>query len=297
MHVFERGWLSSNCIFFDDGNTSWLVDSGYSTHATQTLELIALKLGTRSLDFLVNTHLHSDHCGGNAALQAKYSELVTLIPPGQSEFVKIWDPVGLFYTPTGQICNPFKFDRTLQCDSTIRFGLQNWEVHAAGGHDPHAVIFFEPESKVLISGDALWQSGFGVVFPELEGVKAFSEVAKTLDLIERLNPTVVVPGHGAVFEYKPEILELAHRKLKGFMKDPVKLARHGAKVLLKFKLLERQKLPFVEFLQWAASTPCLMQYQTRYFCDSDFSSWIEQLCTELVTAGVAARHGENFYNR
>ena len=297
MHVFERGWLSSNCILFDDGHTSWLVDSGYSTHSAQTLELIALKLGTRPLDFLINSHLHSDHCGGNAALQAKYPDLATVIPPGQSALVEVWDPVGLFYTPTGQICPQFKFDQTMQVGSIIQLGLQNWEIHAAGGHDPHAVILFEPTSSVLISADALWQIGFGVVFPELEGVEAFNEVAATLDLIERLNPSVVVPGHGAIFRYTPEILAIARQKLDGFVKDPVKLARHGAKVLLKFKLLEKQKLLFSEFSQWAAHTPCLVQYHTRFFGDSEFSVWVEQLCTELVKAGVAKREGKNILNQ
>ena len=297
MQVFERGWLSSNCILFDDGNTSWLVDSGYSTHSVQTLELIALKLGTRPLDFLINTHLHSDHCGGNAALQAKYPELVTVIPPGQSDLVKVWDPIGLFYSPTGQLCPRFKFDQTHQSGCSIQLGLQNWEVHAAGGHDPHAVVFFEPTSRVLISADALWQNGFGVVFPELEGVEAFNDVAATLDLIERLNPGLVVPGHGAVFKYTPEILAVARQKLDGFVKDPVKLARHGAKVLLKFKLLEKQKLLFSDFLQWAANTPCLVQYHRRFFGDSDFSAWVERLCAELVKAGVAKREGDDILNQ
>ena len=297
MHVFERGWLSSNCILFDDGHTSWLVDSGYSTHSSQTLELIALKLGARPLNFLINTHLHSDHCGGNAALQTKYPDLVTVIPPGQSALVEVWDPVGLFYTPTGQLCPRFKFDQALQIGLSIQLGLQKWEVHTAGGHDPHAVIFFEPISRTLISADALWQSGFGVIFPELEGIQAFAEVAATLDLIERLNPDVVIPGHGGIFEYTPEILATARQKLDGFVKDPIKLARHGAKVLLKFKLLEQQRLQFSEFCQWAASTPCLKQYQRQFFGDSDFSSWVEQLCSELVRAGVARREGDEILNQ
>jgi glyoxylase-like metal-dependent hydrolase (beta-lactamase superfamily II) len=294
--VFERGWLSSNCILFDDGHTSWLVDSGYCTHSAQTLDLVTLKLGSRPLDFLINTHLHSDHCGGNAALQSRYVDLVTLIPPGQSALVKKWDPVGLFYTPTGQLCPQFGCADTLKSGSVIKLGLHDWEIHAAGGHDPHSVILFEPVSKVLISADALWQSGFGVIFPELEGIEAFSDVAATLDLIERLNPNVVIPGHGAVFEFTPEIMATARQKLDGFVKDPVKLARHGAKVLLKFKLLEKQKLRFSEFSQWAAATPCLIQYQCRFFDGSDFSGWIKQLCSELVNAGVAKWDGEHILN-
>ena len=297
IHVFERGWLSSNSIFYDDGVHGWLIDSGYSTHSAQTLDLIASKLGSRPLDFLVNTHLHSDHCGGNAALQSRYPDLVTLIPPGQAALVTNWDPVGLFYTPTGQICHQFKFNKTLECGSTIHLGRQPWEVHAAGGHDPHAVMFFEPTSRTLISADALWQSGFGVIFPELEGIEAFGEVAATLDLIERLNPNIVIPGHGGIFNYTPEILTIARHKLDGFAKEPVKLARHGAKVLLKFKLLEQQKLLFSEFSQWAANTPCLIQYQRQYFPDSDFSGWVELLCSELVKSGVARREGSEIHNK
>ena len=297
VHVFERGWLSSNCIFFDDGHTSWLVDSGYCTHSAQTLDLVESQLGTRPLDFLINTHLHSDHCGGNAALQDKYRDLVTVIPPGQSALVKAWDPVGLFYTPTGQLCPQFGMNQTLQNGTSIQLGLQKWAIYAAGGHDPHAMILFEPISRVLISADALWQSGFGVIFPELEGVEAFADVAATLDLIEHLNPSNVIPGHGSVFKYSPQIMATARQKLNGFSKDPIKLARHGAKVLLKFKLLEKQKLPFSTFTEWASETPCLIQYQRNFFAGVDFPIWIEQLCFELIKAGVARREGSNILNQ
>ena len=297
MHVFERGWLSSNCIFFDDGQNSWLVDSGYSTHSEQTLDLIASKLGSRPLDFLINTHLHSDHCGGNSALQDYYPDLITWIPPGQSDLVEAWDSVGLFYTPTGQLCPQFKFNKTLQIGSSMQLGRQSWIVHTAGGHDPHAVILFEPITRVLISADALWQSGFGVIFPELEGIEAFADVTSTLDLIERLNPSTVIPGHGAIFKYTPQILATARQKLDGFVKDPVKLARHGAKVLLKFKLLERQKLLYSEFFDWASNTSSLVQYQRRFFGDEDFTAWIEQLCCELIKAGVAKHEGDKILNQ
>lgn len=297
VHVFERGWLSSNCILFDDDQISSLVDSGYCTHSAQTLDLLAARLGSRKLDFLVNTHLHSDHCGGNAAIQAKYPDLVTLIPPGQAAMVKDWDEVGLFYTPSGQLCRRFKFDEALQVGSSVQLGRQKWEIHAAGGHDPYAVIFFEPISRTLISADALWESGFGVIFPELEGIEAFSDVAATLDLIECLNPSLVIPGHGAIFNYTPEILAVARQKLDGFVKDPVKLARHGAKVLLKFKLLEKQKIAFPAFLEWAANTPSLIQYQKQFFANSDFASWFEKMCSELVKAGVANRSGDDILNQ
>src|SRR5207237_217473 len=72
LRVFERGWLSSNNVLFLGREETALVDSGYATHAEQTVALVTHALGGRTLDRLVNTHLHSDHCGGNAALQATF---------------------------------------------------------------------------------------------------------------------------------------------------------------------------------------------------------------------------------
>ena len=91
--VFERGWLSSNNILVQGAHSSALIDSGYCTHAEQTLALLDSALQGRPLDVLINTHLHSDHCGGNAALQARYPALQTHIPPGHAEYVRLWEPM------------------------------------------------------------------------------------------------------------------------------------------------------------------------------------------------------------
>lgn len=296
LHVFERGWLSANNILFTDGDETLMVDSGYCTHAPQTLSLVESILGERPLDTLVNTHLHSDHCGGNAVLQARYPDLVTLIPPGQASLVTHWDPVALTYLPTGQLCPQFKFSQTLQPGMQMRFGATDWQIHAAAGHDPHSLIFFEPASKTLISADALWENGFGVVFPELEGLDAFAEVAATLEMIERLNPKVVIPGHGRVFTYTPEVLARAYERLDSFVKNPLKHARHAAKVLLKFKLLELQRQSFDEFAQWAEATPYVTQIREKFFADVAVRAWIAQLCAELIAAGVARRDGAYILN-
>ena len=82
--VLERGWLSSNSILMVGRDSAALIDSGYGLHADQTLLLIQSTLQGRPLDVLLNTHLHSDHCGGNAALQNAFPLLVTHIPPGLS---------------------------------------------------------------------------------------------------------------------------------------------------------------------------------------------------------------------
>ena len=84
--VFERGWLSSNNVLFaaDDDHGSTLVDSGYCTHADQTVALVRQALGSKPLDRLVNTHLHSDHCGGNHALREAFNCSIA-VPAGDAQ--------------------------------------------------------------------------------------------------------------------------------------------------------------------------------------------------------------------
>jgi glyoxylase-like metal-dependent hydrolase (beta-lactamase superfamily II) len=287
--VLERGWLSSNNVLICGPDSCALIDSGYATHAPQTLALVQAALRERALDVLVNTHLHSDHCGGNAALQARYPRMQTFIPSGQAAHVTAWDPYALSYTPTGQRCERFSFSATLQAGTDVDLGGQFWQVHAAPGHDPNSVVLFEPASRLLLSADALWENGFGVVFPELDGEDAFSEVADTLDLIESLGATLVIPGHGGPFRDVPAALARARKRLGSFVNHPAKHIRYAAKVMLKFKLLEVQRIEWTALMAWASATDLLGRLHRANAMQANFDDWIRQLVDELVASGAAAR--------
>lgn len=295
--LFERGWLSSNNLLLLGRGPTALVDSGYCTHAQQTVALVRHGLDGAPLDRLLNTHLHSDHCGGNAALQQAYPALQTAIPPGQAREVGDWDEQALSYAPTGQQCPRFGFDDLLRPGQEVALGDGRWQVHAAPGHDPHAVVLFEPRWRLLVAGDALWQNGFGVVFPELEGEAAFDEVGASLDLIERLGPAIVVPGHGSAFDDVGPALERARRRLDGFAAAPRKHALYAAKVLLKFKLLELQAIAEAELLAWAGATPYFQTLHQRHFSDAgDMPAWGTSLVDDLLRSGAARREGPLLVN-
>ena len=296
IQVFERGWLSSNNVLLVGEEGTALIDTGYGTHAAQTVALVGHALDGRPLDQVINTHLHSDHCGGNAALQAIYPGLQTWIPPGLADAVRRWDSAALTYVPTGQVCERFRFDGLLEPGRSLELAGQCWEVHAAPGHDPHSIILFRPDAGVLMSADALWENGFGVVFPELEGVAAFEEVGATLDLIERLAPRCVIPGHGAPFRDLGGALDRARSRLAGLRRDPARHGRHAAKVLLKFKLLELQEVEEARLLVWARSTGYFELVQLRHFSGENAAEWLVQLVDELVASGAARREAGRVFN-
>jgi glyoxylase-like metal-dependent hydrolase (beta-lactamase superfamily II) len=281
LQVFERGWLSANNILLTDAHSATLIDSGYVTHDSQTLMLVQSALNGRTLDQLLNTHLHSDHCGGNAILQQHFPAMRTFIPPGESKAVAVWNESALSYQPTGQLCPRFQFDALLQPGQVLHLANLEWQVLAAPGHDPHSVILFETSHRILISADALWANGFGVVFPELEGVAAFDEVSQTLDLIESLQAKWIIPGHGAIFQDVSTALTVARKKLDGFVHNPEKHARYGAKVLLKYKLLELHQSAKPKFMDWAAGIRYIQVLHQTYASHMSAHEWIEELLQDL----------------
>src|SRR5690606_38239943 len=111
-----------------------VVDTGYATHAEQTVALVRAGLQGRPLERILNTHLHSDHCGGNAALQAAFPTALISIPPGQAQAVRDWDRDLLTHAPTAQQCPRFDYDDLLSPGERVLLGGLQWDIHAAPGH-------------------------------------------------------------------------------------------------------------------------------------------------------------------
>lgn len=285
MRVFERGWLSSNGVLFIGPDDTALVDTGYVAHAAQTVSLVRHALQGRSLDLVVNTHLHSDHCGGNAALHEAFGCRIA-IPFADADKVAAWDEDALSYRATGQQCARFGFDATLRPGDVLTLGGLDWQALAAPGHDPHALLLWCADEGILISGDALWSNGFGVVFPELAGEPGFDEVGATLDLIATLGARLVIPGHGAPFADVDAALQRARSRLDYLAADPVRNAQNGVKVLLKFLLLERRRLALADVPELFATIPLLVLAR-EHFLPGDAAALAQWAVDALVKAGAA----------
>jgi glyoxylase-like metal-dependent hydrolase (beta-lactamase superfamily II) len=296
MRVFERGWLSSNnVLFIDDAHETRtaLVDTGYATHAPQTLALVRQALASerneRTLDLIVNTHLHSDHCGGNALLQSNFV-CETLIPQTEADAVREWDEDRLTFRGTGQSCERFGFTGTIAPGATLQLGGLDWSVLGAPGHDPHSLMLYCAEERLLISADALWENGFGVIFPELEGESGFAEQRAVLDLIATLDLRAVIPGHGAPFTDVSKALDIAFSRIDYLRADPVRNAKNALKVLIVFKLMELRSMPVSELLLHVDNAGA-MRAAANLISD-DRPGLVRKYLAELATSGVLRMEGE-----
>jgi glyoxylase-like metal-dependent hydrolase (beta-lactamase superfamily II) len=203
--------------------------------------------------------------------------------------VAAWDESRLSYRLTNQLIERFGFDALLRPGESFSVGARRWQAHAAPGHDPHSLILFDAVAGTLISADALWENGFGVVFPELDGLSAFDDVAATLDVIEALQPRLVIPGHGAPFTDVGAALQRSRSRLARVRADPASHARHGIKALTKYHLLEVGSEPLGKLHEWFASTPIVTQVWRRLGHPvGSASAWGDRLLQELIGSAVLA---------
>ena len=145
-----------------------------------------------TLDKILITHGHADHCGQAGMLAAELG----LPIEGPHEADRFWisrleDDGPRF----GMHCQVFEPTRWLVDGDTVSFGNVTMQVLHCPGHTPGHVVFFHPETSLAIVGDVLFAGAIGRTdFP-------MGNHQDLLDAItQKLWPlgdgVVFVPGHG-----------------------------------------------------------------------------------------------------
>ena len=283
--VIERGWLNCNQILLSAPAENVLIDSGYGRHAAATLRHLdsAMPGGREKLDRLINTHCHSDHMGGNAALKTRYGCRIT-IPVDEVKHVRPWTEQSCWSERLDHFVEPFDFDDTIAPGDQFDAGGLSWTAYAAPGHDMDALMFHSDEAGVLITGDALWHikhGGMGLVWPNIDdktGRNAFIDASfRTLDHIEKLNPRIVIPGHGIPFDEVQLSIDGLRKRLNVFMDHPEKNARHVVKALLVFALLDKESMRVSDLPGYLGSVPIYRDLNAQFLRVTD-----EDLATRVV---------------
>jgi len=102
-----------------------------------------LKAAGWGLDFILNTHWHPDHAGGNAEIQAATGcEIV-----GPAEVTRI-----------------APLDRTVTGGDTVAFGETTFQVIETGGHTLGHIAYFDAADRIAFVGDTLFALGCGRLF-------------------------------------------------------------------------------------------------------------------------------------
>ncbi len=171
-----------------------LVDDGYKKSADVIREELK-KISADSLRFILNTHWHGDHTGGNIPL----GKGTHIIAHEQVKEMLNHDQVSL-----GSQAPAFPSyaqpDITFTDRLSVYFNGDTVKlIHLPGGHTGGDAIVWFPKGKVLVMGDLIFADNFPYVDLE-HGGNAVKYVDNLNWVIQHLPEDItIVPGHGRIY--------------------------------------------------------------------------------------------------
>jgi glyoxylase-like metal-dependent hydrolase (beta-lactamase superfamily II) len=174
-----------------------LVDDGSANLAPQLLDAVG-RLSGQPIRFVVNTHWHPDHTGGNEAL----ARAGAIIVAHESVRERMLQPQQVFedYSTKVPAAAPaalpvvtFSNTMAIELDGE-RIGV----VHVANAHTDSDVVVRWQEDNVVHMGDVFWNGSYP--FIDLASGGSLAGIVAALEgVLARIDAqTVVIPGHGAV---------------------------------------------------------------------------------------------------
>ena len=140
---------------------------------------LEIKNNYKKLDFILNTHHHSDHVGGNIKLKEKYNSKIVGSKIDKNRIPKI--------------------DIVLSGGDSFKFGILDFEAISVPGHTNGHICFYCKDEKIVFTGDTLFSLGCGRIF---EG--NHKQMFSSINMIKNLpNKTKIYCGH----EYTKKNLE------------------------------------------------------------------------------------------
>ncbi|MBV8268124.1 MAG: MBL fold metallo-hydrolase [Planctomycetaceae bacterium] len=180
-------------VIWRPGRTEALViDPGFDTDSVlKLLSREGLHLAT-----ILNTHGHSDHIAGNAAMKAAYPEAPLII--GRNEARLLSDPEANLSAPFGMPLTSPPADRLVADGERLELAGLSFEVREIPGHSPGSVVFlcdqFEP--SFVFGGDVLFAGSIGRTDLGGNGPQLIAGIrAKLFGLPDA---TRILPGHGPI---------------------------------------------------------------------------------------------------
>jgi cyclase len=192
-----------------------MVDSGTAA-LTEKIVAAIKTVSDRPIRFMINTHLHPDHTGGNenfgkmgVTILARERLRARLAKPNPA-------PGGAAPTPSPAAALPL-----VTYDAPLTFHMNGEDVAAipvVNAHTDGDTMVRFPASDVIMTGDFYRSAGYPNIDRNNGG--SFDGMIRGLNTIVELAGanTRIVPGHGAIVDEKAVI---AHRDLATTLRDRV----------------------------------------------------------------------------
>jgi glyoxylase-like metal-dependent hydrolase (beta-lactamase superfamily II) len=238
-----------NCYLLRDNGGWTMLDTGLNTAPAQAAwdtAFAALGITPRDIAQIILTHVHPDHYGmagyfqslaANGAIppvkmSPREAELAPLLWEGQGKQAKAFDqylaacgmPAEMIATvltalgSTGEMTRPHPAHvETLNPGESITIGKRTFQSIHAPGHSDGQLIFYDPDDKLLLSGDHVLMKitpNIGL-WPDTEP-DPLGRFLESLESMKSLEVRLALPGHKALItDWRLRLEELiAHHALR-----------------------------------------------------------------------------------
>ena len=206
-------------LIFDEHRCCWLIrdkkniiiETGFPADNRKLFAgLSRLALTPQDIDYVALTHIHLDHAGGAGYLARQNPNLSICVHAkgarhlaNPTKLLKgVKQAYGKKFETIGEMLPvPAKQIRTIDSGDIIELGDTHLEVFYTPGHAKHHVIFFDPASASVFSGDALGSKYKNrpnfVLAPPADYDKELAKIS--IDLIKALAPHKICFTHCGVY--------------------------------------------------------------------------------------------------
>ncbi|MFT4928860.1 MAG: cyclase [Phenylobacterium sp.] len=200
----NKAW-NSNSHFVVTKTGVLVFDTGSSESIGQEIKKAIKSVTDKPVRWVVNSHSHADHWLGNAGFADTGAEIIatgiavaTMKKYGQED-VAAFSRMTKGATDTTHIVYPTQL--LAQGEKRNLGGLEVEFIFANDGHSPGDVLMWLPQQKIIFGGDVLNSQWMAIITPDAN----VPSLINTLHAVAKLNPAIVLTGHGKATTVKSVI--------------------------------------------------------------------------------------------
>jgi hydroxyacylglutathione hydrolase len=291
LYFIERGYLNGNHFVYRSGQPV-LIDTGYTSHFDVTERLIReTGVGLEQVRLIICTHTHCDHIGGNRIIQDRSGCDIALHKFGKY-YVDTKDDWATWWRYFSQEADFFNCTTALDDGEVIAIGPHELQVIHTPGHASDGIVLYHKKSRLLISGDALWEDDIPTITMRIEGSTCLFEFFDSLEKLASLDVAIVYPGHGRPFTSFNEALSKARRKAKDFLNHRERTGAALLKKITVYTLLMHGQMDEETFFDHLMGTYWFKETIDLFF-NSEYRHQYEGVMNSFLRRGIVKRKGGN----
>lgn len=212
------GSKSSNIYFFDFEKKA-LIDTGHPDEIEKNIrEFNENGFDITRIDYIINTHSHGDHVGGNSYLKKINPAIKILNSIKTPQYQQIRKQINLLEGAEVTF-DEYESDILIKDGDIIDLGGIELTAMEAPGHTTDSLIFYIKKNRMLFAGDLIYQKKITQCNYLQNLMESFEEIITSYNLLLKLAPAIIYTGHGSPIDDPQKNMDFCFKKIKKFLRN------------------------------------------------------------------------------